>query len=117
MFSLDQWQEILQAIQANKVRTFATAFGVFWGILMLILLLGAGQGLQNGVQQNMLLDAINSIWIIPARTSMAEPAGGRVRRQVQEPRNVVPGIRRGLRVFRNQSLAESDQRPFDQSAG
>jgi putative ABC transport system permease protein len=71
MFSLDQWQEILQAIQANKVRTFATAFGVFWGILMLILLLGAGQGLQNGVQQNMLLDAINSIWIIPARTSMA----------------------------------------------
>ena len=78
MFSLDQWQEIMQAIQANKVRTFATAFGVFWGILMLILLLGAGQGLQNGVQQNMLLDAINSIWIIPARTSMAYqgmPAG------------------------------------------
>ena len=78
MFSLDQWQEILQAIRANKVRTFATAFGVFWGILMLILLLGAGQGLQNGVQQSMLLDAINSIWIIPARTSMAYqgmPAG------------------------------------------
>ncbi len=78
MFSLDQWQEILQAIQANKVRTFATAFGVFWGILMLILLLGAGQGLQNGVERNMLLDAINSIWIIPARTSMAYqgmPAG------------------------------------------
>ncbi len=78
MFSLDQWQEILQAIRTNKLRTFATAFGVFWGILMLILLLGAGQGLQNGVQQNMLLDAINSIWIIPARTSMAYqgmPAG------------------------------------------
>jgi putative ABC transport system permease protein len=78
MFSLDQWQEIMQAIRANKVRTFATAFGVFWGILMLILLLGAGQGLQNGVQQTMLLDAINSIWIVPARTSMAYqgmPAG------------------------------------------
>ena len=78
MFNLDQWQEILQAIRTNKVRTFATAFGVFWGILMLILLLGAGQGLQNGVQRTMLLDAINSIWIIPARTSMAYqgmPAG------------------------------------------
>ncbi len=78
MFSLDQWQEIMQAIRANKVRTFATAFGVFWGILMLILLLGAGQGLQNGVQQSMLLDAINSIWVVPARTSMAYqgmPAG------------------------------------------
>ena len=70
MFNLDQWQEILQAIRTNKIRTFATAFGVFWGILMLILLLGAGQGLQNGVQRSMLLDAINSIWVIPARTSM-----------------------------------------------
>lgn len=71
MFDLDKWQEIFQAIGKNKMRTFATAFGVFWGILMLILLLGAGQGLQNGVQQSMLLDAINSIWIVPARTSMS----------------------------------------------
>lgn len=71
MFDIDKWQEIFQAIGKNKMRTFATAFGVFWGILMLILLLGAGQGLQNGVQQSMLLDAINSIWIIPSRTSIS----------------------------------------------
>ena len=71
MFDIDKWQEIFQAISKNKVRTFATAFGVFWGILMLILLLGAGQGLQNGVQSSMLLDATNSIWFIPTRTSMS----------------------------------------------
>jgi putative ABC transport system permease protein len=78
VFLIEQWQEILQAIRTNKVRSFATAFGVFWGILMLIILLGAGQGLQNGVGRSMLLDAINSIWVIPARTSMAYqgmPAG------------------------------------------
>ncbi|MEQ8241637.1 MAG: ABC transporter permease [Cyclobacteriaceae bacterium] len=78
MFDIDKWQEIFQAIGKNKMRTFATSFGVFWGIFMLILLLGAGQGLQNGVQQSMLLDAINSIWIIPTRTSMSYagmPAG------------------------------------------
>jgi len=78
MFDFDKWQEIFDAIRHNKVRTFATAFGVFWGILMLILLLGAGQGLQNGVRSSMLLDATNSIWVIPSRTSMSYqgmPAG------------------------------------------
>lgn len=78
MFSIDNWQEIFAAMRSNKLRTFATSFGIFWGILMLIILLGAGQGLQNGVQRSMLLDAINSIWVSMGRTSISYqgmPAG------------------------------------------
>ena len=70
MFDRDKWQEILATIRQNKWRTLATAFGVFWGILMLVLLLGAGQGMQNGVVSSMILDATNSIWFFSSRTSL-----------------------------------------------
>ena len=70
MFDLDKWEEIFSTLQKNKLRTFLTAFGVFWGILMLIILLGAGKGLENGVARSMLLDATNSIWFFTDRTSI-----------------------------------------------
>lgn len=70
MFDRDKWQEVFITIRQNKWRTLATAFGVFWGILMLVLLLGAGQGMQNGVVSSMILDATNSIWFFTSRTSL-----------------------------------------------
>jgi putative ABC transport system permease protein len=66
----DVIEEILATMKRNKMRTFLTGFAVAWGIFMLIVLLGAGQGLQNGVRSNFQGRAINSVSLRPGWTSM-----------------------------------------------
>ena len=70
MFDYDKWNEIYYSLKKNKLRAFLTGFSVGWGIFMLIILLGVGQGLQNGVEQEFSGDAINSVWIGGGMTSM-----------------------------------------------
>lgn len=67
---LDIWEEIISTIKRNKMRTFLTGFSVSWGIFMLIILLGSGNGLMNGFTSNFADRAVNSMRISVWRTSM-----------------------------------------------
>jgi putative ABC transport system permease protein len=66
----DKWQEIYFALKQNKLRTFFTAFGVFWGIFMLIIMLGSGKGLRNGANQGMGDLATNSMFMWTQQTTI-----------------------------------------------
>lgn len=70
----DLFIEIFESIRRNKLRTVLTGFAVAWGIFMLIVLLGAGNGLLNSFTQGSGNYASNTISVYPGRTS--EPYDG-----------------------------------------
>jgi putative ABC transport system permease protein len=65
---IDKWQEIFNTLRRHKLRTTLTAFGVFWGIFMLTVLLGAGKGLEKGVDEG-FPKTTNTVWIWPQGTT------------------------------------------------
>jgi putative ABC transport system permease protein len=69
MFDRDKWNEILEALTANTFRTILTAFGVFWGIFILVILLAAGNGLENGVKKGFDGIATNTMFMWSQTTS------------------------------------------------
>lgn len=66
---LDKFQEIYTTVRMNRLRTALTGFSVAWGIFMLILLLGSGTGIENGVKNEFRNIATNSIMIHQGQTS------------------------------------------------
>lgn len=108
MFDLDHLQEIWTALAKNRLRTFLTAFGVFWGIFLLVLLLGSGNGLKNGMDAGFSGAATNSFFAWGMRTSKpfaGLPAGRSIeftnadveelRRQVPEAKVIAPRLQLG----------------------
>ncbi len=63
MFNRDRWREILEVLTTNVWRTIFTAFGVCWGIFILIVLLAAGKGLENGIKQDFGNIATNTMFM------------------------------------------------------
>ena len=68
---IDTCEEILITITRNKTRSLLTAFGVFWGIFMLVALIGGGQGLEYMLKKNFEGFATNSGFLASQRTGEA----------------------------------------------
>ena len=98
MFDREKWAEIFDTIGKNKLRTVLTGFSVFWGIFMLMILLGAGNGLKNGFSHGFGNSARNTITFWGGQTSkpwQGLPADRNIQldtRDVELLRNVVPGV-------------------------
>jgi len=118
MFNRDKWNEILEVLTTNWLRTLLTAFGVFWGIFILILLLAAGKGLENGIRMDFGNIATNTMfmWTQTVTKSYQGLSKGRrfsydltdvrdIRNNVDNlrfvsPRNQLGGFRGGSNVIR-----------------
>ncbi|HEV8244297.1 MAG TPA: ABC transporter permease [Polyangiaceae bacterium] len=70
ILDIDTWQEIWSTLRRNKLRAALTACGVFWGLFMLIVMLGLGKGLENGTRKQLRGLAAHSVFIWGQRTSL-----------------------------------------------
>lgn len=99
MFSRDRWEEILEALTANWFRTILTAFGVLWGIFILVILLAAGRGLENGVKQGFSGIATNTMFMwtqVASKPYKGMPKGRRYSFEIEDVTAIkeqVPGLR------------------------
>ena len=95
---IDRWEEIILTITRNKTRSFLTAFGVFWGIFMLVTLMGGSQGIREMMSSNFEGFATNSGFTGSNQTSKAYKGFRKGRywqlelKDVERIQKSVPGI-------------------------
>jgi putative ABC transport system permease protein len=82
MIDIEKWREIFSTLSRHKLRTALTAFGVFWGIFMLTVLLGAGKGLENGVNEG-FPRVTNTVYIWQQGTTQIPYQGMPIGRQIR----------------------------------
>ncbi len=118
MFNRDRWREIIEVLTSNVWRTLLTSFGVSWGIFILIVLLAAGKGLENGIRKDFGDIATNTMFMWTRSTTKAYeglPKGRSFEFKISDvqaiwdnvpnlrfvsPRNRLSGFRGGSNVVR-----------------
>ncbi|ACE83173.1 ABC transporter permease [Cellvibrio japonicus] len=116
---MDSLQEILYTLRQNKLRTALTAFGVFWGIFMLVLLLGAGRGMQNGIYADFGSDVLDFVAVWSGTTSVAYQGRG-LGRQISLTLDDVEALQRqikGIRVISPESMRGGISVVYDTKSG
>ncbi|MGO4918370.1 ABC transporter permease [Maribacter spongiicola] len=98
MFSRDNWREIFQTIQKNKLRTFLSGFTVALGILIFVVLFGFGNGLINTFQLFFEDDAQNIITFFPGQTTKPYK-GYKSGRQIEFDRSDLADIEKNFPMF------------------
>ena len=95
LFDIDTWQEVLDSMSKNKLRTVITMIGVWWGILLLIGLLGAARGIENSFNRQFSDFATNSVFIWGQSTSKpfkGYQEGRRVRLKLSDAKRIEENI-------------------------
>ena len=91
MFDLDNWQEVWATLRSNRLRTILTALGVFWGIVMLMAMLGFASSFQEGTKRQMKGIATNVLWVWGQTTTVAYdgmPIGRQVKFDISDIENL-----------------------------
>lgn len=112
LFDIDVWQEIFNTIKKNKLRTILTGFSVAVAIFMLVILLGASRGLQNGVTKSFATEASNSMTVSGWRTTKAykgQNSGRRINVDKKDYRDL------GKRISQIDAIAGRSYIPGDET--